>query len=152
MSWTPVFSNFSKNPITIHYTLIQFQIIDHPYWNRYPKLYQKGLPLTLTMNIFSVKVLRFTIWLYRTVDLMKHQILSRRIGIIRKKGEPSQKHHMVHPHFSKNVKTNVGNHFFKLLKKHFGKKYYHKIFNKSNIKVSYSLMENKQVWVDARRH
>ena len=26
-----------------------------------PKLYQKGLPLTLTMKIFSGKVLRFTI-------------------------------------------------------------------------------------------
>ena len=47
------------------------------------------------------------------------------------------------PPFSKNVKTNVGKHFFKLLKRHFGKNHkYHKIFNKNNIKVSYSCMDN----------
>ena len=47
------------------------------------------------------------------------------------------------PPFSRNVKTNVGKHFFKLLKKHFGKNHkYHKIFNKNNIKVSYSCMDN----------
>ena len=44
---------------------------------------------------------------------------------------------------SKNVETNVGKYFFKLLKKHFGKNCkYHKIFNKNNIKVSYSCMDN----------
>ena len=47
------------------------------------------------------------------------------------------------PAFRKNVKTNFGKHFFKLLKKHFGKNYkYHKIFNKNNAKVSYSCMAN----------
>ena len=40
------------------------------------------------------------------------------------------------PPFSKNVKTNVRKHFFKLLKKHFGKNHkYQKIFNKNNIKL-----------------
>ena len=47
------------------------------------------------------------------------------------------------PPFRRNVKTNVGKHFFKLLKKHFGKNHkYHKIFNKNNINVSYSCMDN----------
>ena len=34
-------------------------------------MYQKGLPLTLAMKIFSIKVLRFTIQYYRTVNLMR---------------------------------------------------------------------------------
>ena len=47
------------------------------------------------------------------------------------------------PLFSKNVKTNIGKQYFKLLKKHFGKNHkHHKIFNKNNIKVSYSCMDN----------
>ena len=41
------------------------------------------------------------------------------------------------PPFSKNVKTNVGKHFFKLLKKHFGKHHkYHKIFNKKIFRLA----------------
>ena len=48
-----------------------------------------------------------------------------------------QKHHMVQSSFQQNLKTNVAKHFFKLLKKHFGKSHkYHKIFNKNNIKGS----------------
>ena len=46
-------------------------------------------------------------------------------------------------HFSRNVKTNVGKHFVKLLKKHFGKSHrYHRTFNKNNTKVSCSCMDN----------
>ena len=47
------------------------------------------------------------------------------------------------PPFSRNVKTNIGKHFFKLLKKHFGKNHkYHEIFNKNNIKINYCCMDN----------
>ena len=47
------------------------------------------------------------------------------------------------PPFGRNVKTNIGKQFFKLLKKHFGKNHkYQKIFNEMNIKVSYSYMDN----------
>ena len=42
------------------------------------------------------------------------------------------------PPFSSNVETNVARKFLKLVKKHFSKHRYHKIFNKNNIKVSYS--------------
>jgi hypothetical protein len=47
------------------------------------------------------------------------------------------------PPFSVNVKTNVAKKFLSLVKKHFGINHrYHKIFNKNNIKVSYSCMPN----------
>ena len=47
------------------------------------------------------------------------------------------------PSFSVNVKTNIGKIFLSLLKKHFLKKNkLHKIFNKNNIKISYSCMSN----------
>ena len=47
------------------------------------------------------------------------------------------------PPFSRNVKTNIGKHFFKLLKKYFRKNHkYHKIFNKNNIKINYCCMDN----------
>ena len=51
------------------------------------------------------------------------------------------------PPYSKNVKTNVGAMFLKLLRKHFPKNHkYNKIFNKNNVKVSYSCMPNmKQI-------
>jgi hypothetical protein len=47
------------------------------------------------------------------------------------------------PPFSRNVKTNVGKIFFKLVNKHFHKKNpLHKIFNKNTLKLSYSCMRN----------
>ena len=47
------------------------------------------------------------------------------------------------PPYSKNIKSNVGKEFLNLLKKHFptGNRY-HKLFNKNNVKVSYSCMKN----------
>ena len=47
------------------------------------------------------------------------------------------------PPYNKNVITNVGNAFLKLIKKHFTKENnLRKIFNKNNVKVSYSCTEN----------
>lgn len=45
------------------------------------------------------------------------------------------------PPFNKNVKTNIGNKFLDLLKKHFpSTSKFHSLFNKNNIKISYSCM------------
>ena len=45
------------------------------------------------------------------------------------------------PPYSKNVKTKIGEEFLKLTKKHFTKRHkFHKLFNKNNVKVSYSAM------------
>ena len=45
--------------------------------------------------------------------------------------------------YSMNVKTNIGKVFFKLLKKHFPKtNKLHKIFNRNNVKISYSCTRN----------
>ena len=47
------------------------------------------------------------------------------------------------PPYSKNVKTNIGRIFLKLVKKHFPKDHQlHKVFNKNTVKVSYSCMKN----------
>ena len=47
------------------------------------------------------------------------------------------------PPFSKNVSTNVGQKFLKLIAKHFPENLrLHKIFNKNTVKVSYSCMPN----------
>ena len=47
------------------------------------------------------------------------------------------------PPYSKNVKTNIGKTFQLLLSKHFSKVHQmHKIFNKNNVKISYSCMSN----------
>ena len=47
------------------------------------------------------------------------------------------------PPFSMNVKTNIGRIFFKLMKKHFPKNnQLYKIFNKNNVKLSYSCTRN----------
>ena len=45
--------------------------------------------------------------------------------------------------YSKNVETNIGKTFLKLVKKHFRRNnIFHKIFNKNTIKISYSCMGN----------
>ena len=42
-----------------------------------------------------------------------------------------------------NVQTNIGKIFFKLIDQHFSKNHkYHKIFNRSTLKMSYSCMSN----------
>ena len=47
------------------------------------------------------------------------------------------------PPFSKSVKTNVGNEFLKLVSKHFPVSHkYRSLFNKNNLKISYSCMTN----------
>ena len=49
------------------------------------------------------------------------------------------------PPFSKNVVTNIGRKFLNLLTTHFPKNHrYHKIFNRNNIKISYSCMNNME--------
>ena len=48
-----------------------------------------------------------------------------------------------HPPYSQSVKSNVGKIFLKLVRSHFPKTHrFHKIFNKNNVKVSYSCMNN----------
>ena len=47
------------------------------------------------------------------------------------------------PLFSNNVQTNISKTFLRLVSKHFPKHHkYHSLFNKNNVKVSYSCMEN----------
>ena len=47
------------------------------------------------------------------------------------------------PPYSKNVKTKVAEKFLKLIKRHFPQRHkFHKLFNKNNVKVSYSSMPN----------
>ena len=47
------------------------------------------------------------------------------------------------PPFNSSVKTNIGKTFLKLVSKHFPQQHkYHTLFNKNNIKVSYSSMKN----------
>ena len=48
------------------------------------------------------------------------------------------------PPFSSNFKMNVARKFLKLVQKHFNKHRSHKIFNKNNIKVSNSCMDNME--------
>eukprot|EP00794_Sanderia_malayensis_P007476 gene7476-biopygen6026 len=49
------------------------------------------------------------------------------------------------PPYSKNVQTNIGKTFLKLINKHFHKNHkFHKIFNKNNVKVSYSCTDNME--------
>ena len=49
------------------------------------------------------------------------------------------------PPYSMNVQTNIGRTFLRLIEKHFPKHHrLHRIFNKNNVKVSYSCMENME--------
>ena len=49
------------------------------------------------------------------------------------------------PPYSMNIQTNIGREFLNLVDKHFPKNHrYNKIFNKNNIKVSYSCTDNLQ--------
>ena len=47
------------------------------------------------------------------------------------------------PPYNNNVSTNIGRHFLNLVKKHFPRNHkFYKLFNKNNVKVSYSCMPN----------
>ena len=55
------------------------------------------------------------------------------------------------PPFSLNVSTNVGREFFSLLGKHFSKTHQlHKLFNRNNVKVSYSSLRNFESVINGR--
>ena len=52
---------------------------------------------------------------------------------------------MFNPPYSRNVQTNVGKSFLRLISKPFPASHkYHKIFNKNTVKVSYSCMDNME--------
>ena len=54
------------------------------------------------------------------------------------------------PPFNNNTATNIGRVFLNLVKKHFPRQHkFHKIFNKNNVKVSYSCMPNIKSKIDA---
>ena len=94
------------------------------------------------MKIFSLKVLRFTIPYYRTVDLMRTSNTAQKNRCHQEQGRTIPKTWWSPP-FSRNVETTVGKYFFKLLKKHFGQNHkYRKIFNKNIIKFTYSCVDN----------
>ena len=47
------------------------------------------------------------------------------------------------PPYNNNIATNIGRYFLNLIKKHFPRQHkFHKIFNKNNVKISYSCMPN----------
>ena len=51
--------------------------------------------------------------------------------------------YLVQPPYSANVKTNVGKIFMRLVDKHFPRNHkYYNLFNRNNIKLSYSCMHN----------
>ena len=53
------------------------------------------------------------------------------------------------PPFSKNVTTNIGKYFFKLLDRHFPNNHkYRKLFNRNTIKISYSCMSNMSLVIN----
>ena len=61
----------------------------------------------------------------------------------RKKKKRQRKTIWLNPPISKSVKTNLGEEFFKLLKRHFPKRHkMSKIFNKNTVKLSYSCCRN----------
>ena len=89
------------------------------------------------MKIFSVKVLRFTIRYYRTVDLMRISNIAQNNRSHQEEGRTIPETSYDKPSFQQKCKNECWK------KKHFGKNLkYHKIFNKDNIKVSYSCMDN----------
>ena len=101
---------------------MQAQIIHHLCLNRFLNLYLQGLPLSLAMKIFSVKVLRFTIQCYRTVDLMRTSNTARRIGVVEKKKKPFQNFYMVQPSFQQKCKNECWKAFSQIAKETLRKK------------------------------
>ena len=60
-----------------------------------------------------------------------------------KRQSPKRQIIWFNPPYSANVKTNVGRNFMRLVDKHFPLYHkYHKLFNRNNIKLSYSFMPN----------
>ena len=127
-----VFKSLSTNPIASHYALMQAQITHHLCWNRFPNLYQKWLPLSLAINIFSVSAPFYNSILLdggsdENIKYYPEELVSSRRGKNR-----SRNIIWYNTPFSRNVKTNVGKDFFKSLKKHFRKNHkYHKILRKT---------------------
>ena len=55
------------------------------------------------------------------------------------------------PSFRKNITTNIAKQFLHLLDKHFDRnRKYHKIFNRNNVKISYSCMDNVKNIISSR--
>ena len=68
------------------------------------------------------------------------------------KSKPNRKRKIIwfNPPYSKNVCTNVGHYFLNLIEKHFPENHkYRKIFNKNNLKISYSCMQNIKSIINA---
>ena len=89
-------------------------------------------------------------------NMLKNSGFQQKVEYIPNPPEPTQrkkrKRNVIwyNPPYSQNVKTNVGKRFLSLINKHFGNGHkYHKIFNKNNVKVSYSCMDNMKKIIDS---
>ena len=74
-----------------------------------------------------------------------HQLTYQKSTINKNKDTKRRKRKIIwlNPPYSKNVSTKVGNQFLKLINKHFPRHHkFYKLFNKNNVKVSYSCMPN----------
>ena len=74
-----------------------------------------------------------------------HQLIYQKSINNKKEGTKQRKRKIIwfNPPYSKNVVTKVGNHFLKLINKHLPRNHkLYKLFNKNNVKVSYSCMPN----------
>ena len=72
----------------------------------------------------------------------KHQLKYIPPGVTRYKNRP-RKVIWFNPPFCKSVKTNIARHFLRLLDKHFPPHHkLHRLFNRNNVKVSYSCLDN----------
>ena len=112
------------------------------FFSRFPNLYQKGLN-SCNEDIFRKSTLFYNSILQDCGFNENIKYCPEESVSSRRRKNRSRNIIWYNPPFSRNVKMNAGKHFFTLLKKHFGKNHkYHKIFNKNNVKVSYSCMDN----------
>ena len=98
------------------------------------------------MRTYSINQLRSTTKRLKRVasrmDLNIYQMKYNNLKITREGNAKERLFGLTHP-ILKNVKTNVGNVFLKLMKKHFPTSHIlHKIFIRNNVKISYSCMKN----------
>ena len=145
-SLTKIYTYLIESPIIASFTSIKTRTIPPNVLKQLPKSIAKRVSETASSEeIFnkSIKIYSKTLKESGFTDELKYlpnEIQQRENKEGRKR---ERKIIYFNPLYSKNIKTNVGKEFLKLLKKHFpASQVPHNIFNKTTVKISYSCMKN----------
>ena len=145
--WQKYIKNLIENPIIVPSSSMETRTILQIFWNNW---FLQSIAKRISETLSNEEIFNKSIKIYSKAlkesgftDELKY--LPSEVQELWNKNRRKRRRKIIwfNPPYSKNVKTNVGKVFLKLLKRHFPTSHILlKVFNKSTVKITYGCMKN----------